>query len=133
MLSVDCGLLWQTSEHRYTSAEREIYVITDLCLTHPLAGATEVTWQQWAPETLDDRSARPSDEDLVLLACRRTTFEWVLRRAAMATDPAGTRVRGTLRLGSSNRRIVPTVLIRPTAFPPESVNQMFRSGPIARP
>ena len=28
---------------------------------------------------------RPGDEDLVALACRRTTFEWVLRKAALAS------------------------------------------------
>ena len=50
------------------------------------AGATEVTWQDSAPETLDDRSPQPGDEDLVFLASRRTTFEWVLRRAALRTD-----------------------------------------------
>ena len=36
------------------------------------------------PPTLTDRSPRPGDEDLVALACRRTTFEWVLRRAVLA-------------------------------------------------
>jgi 2-polyprenyl-6-methoxyphenol hydroxylase-like FAD-dependent oxidoreductase len=50
------------------------------------AGATEVAWQDMAPPTLTDRAPRPGDEDLVLLACRRTTFEWVLRRAALGTD-----------------------------------------------
>lgn len=50
------------------------------------AGAHEVRWQDFAPETLDDRSAQPGDEDLALIACRRTTFEWVLRRAALRTE-----------------------------------------------
>jgi len=49
------------------------------------AGATEVAWGDAAPETLTDRTPRPGDDDLVLLACRRTTFEWVLRRAALET------------------------------------------------
>jgi 2-polyprenyl-6-methoxyphenol hydroxylase-like FAD-dependent oxidoreductase len=35
------------------------------------------------PPTLEDREAREGDEDLVALACRRTTFEWVLRRHAL--------------------------------------------------
>jgi 2-polyprenyl-6-methoxyphenol hydroxylase-like FAD-dependent oxidoreductase len=50
------------------------------------AGATEVSWADTTPETLDDTSPQPGDEDLTLLACRRTTFEWVLRRAALSTD-----------------------------------------------
>src|ERR1041384_4932918 len=39
------------------------------------AGATEVAWADMIPPALEDRSPRPGDEDLVLLACRRTTFE----------------------------------------------------------
>jgi 2-polyprenyl-6-methoxyphenol hydroxylase-like FAD-dependent oxidoreductase len=48
------------------------------------AGVTEVAWsdmarggKQFDPE--------PGDEDLAMLACRRTTFEWVLRREALET------------------------------------------------
>ena len=50
------------------------------------AGASEVAWQDFAPETLDDRTAQPGDEDMALIACRRTTFEWALRRAALRTE-----------------------------------------------
>lgn len=50
------------------------------------AGVTEVSWGDFRGDTLDDPSPRPGDEDLVMLACRRTTFEWVLRRAALDTD-----------------------------------------------
>ncbi len=50
------------------------------------AGAVEVAWGDFAPETLDDPSPMPGDEDLALLACRRTTFEWALRSAALHTD-----------------------------------------------
>jgi 2-polyprenyl-6-methoxyphenol hydroxylase-like FAD-dependent oxidoreductase len=49
------------------------------------AGATELRFLEGMPATILDRSARPGDEDLVALACRRTTFEWVLRRAALAS------------------------------------------------
>src|SRR3954471_7727869 len=45
------------------------------------AGATEMRFADMMPPTIDDPSPRPGDEDLVALACRRTTFEWVLRRA----------------------------------------------------
>jgi 2-polyprenyl-6-methoxyphenol hydroxylase-like FAD-dependent oxidoreductase len=47
------------------------------------AGATEIRFAEHLPETLTDRSARPGDDDLVALACRRTTFEWVLRSCAL--------------------------------------------------
>jgi 2-polyprenyl-6-methoxyphenol hydroxylase-like FAD-dependent oxidoreductase len=47
------------------------------------AGATEMPFTENLPETLTDRSPRPGDEDLVALACRRTTFEWVLRRCVL--------------------------------------------------
>jgi flavin-dependent dehydrogenase len=46
------------------------------------AGTTEVGWAEMAPATIEDRSPQAGDEDLVMLACRRTTFEWVLRRIA---------------------------------------------------
>src|SRR5207244_8824267 len=36
------------------------------------------------PPTIDDASPQPGDDDLVMLACRRTTFEWVLRRTVLA-------------------------------------------------
>ncbi len=48
------------------------------------AGATEMRFMDEMPPTILDRSPRPGDEDLVALACRRTTFEWVLRKAALA-------------------------------------------------
>jgi 2-polyprenyl-6-methoxyphenol hydroxylase-like FAD-dependent oxidoreductase len=50
------------------------------------AGAHDVRWQDFAPSTLDDPSPRPGDEDLALIASRRTTFEWVLRRATLRAE-----------------------------------------------
>ncbi len=47
------------------------------------AGATEMRFTEMAPEGMVI-APEPGDEDLVGLACRRTTFEWVLRRAALA-------------------------------------------------
>src|SRR5262249_41787054 len=44
------------------------------------AGATDWPLTLRLPETMDDRGPKPGDEDLVMLACRRTTFEWVLRK-----------------------------------------------------
>ncbi len=50
------------------------------------AGATELRFTDTLPEEILDREPRPGDEDLVALACRRTTFEWVLRRTVLAAE-----------------------------------------------
>jgi len=47
------------------------------------AGATEMDFISMLPAGMDP-TRRPGDEDLVALACRRTTFEWVLRRIVLA-------------------------------------------------
>jgi 2-polyprenyl-6-methoxyphenol hydroxylase-like FAD-dependent oxidoreductase len=48
------------------------------------AGVTEMRFADHLPAEITDRDPRPGDEDLVALACRRTTFEWVLRKAVLA-------------------------------------------------
>ncbi len=48
------------------------------------SGATEISFTANLPETLTDHDPRPGDEQLVAIACRRTTFEWVLRRLVLA-------------------------------------------------
>ena len=48
------------------------------------AGATEMRFGDDLPPTITDFAREPGDDDLVMLACRRTTFEWVLRSAANA-------------------------------------------------
>jgi 2-polyprenyl-6-methoxyphenol hydroxylase-like FAD-dependent oxidoreductase len=48
------------------------------------AGATEMAFGADLPPTLQGYEPLPGDDDVVMLACRRTTFEWVLRRAAVA-------------------------------------------------
>jgi flavin-dependent dehydrogenase len=69
------------------------------------AGATEVGWGDMIPDTITDRTSQPGDEDLVMLACRRTTFEWVLRRAGLSTDRVeirdGTIVNGLIATNGS--------------------------------
>ena len=47
-------------------------------------GATEMRFGEDLPATMVDFVPEPTDDDLSMLACRRTTFEWVLRRAALA-------------------------------------------------
>ena len=46
-------------------------------------GATEMRFGDGVPAEMEF-SPEPGDDDLVMIACRRTTFEWVLRRAALA-------------------------------------------------
>jgi 2-polyprenyl-6-methoxyphenol hydroxylase-like FAD-dependent oxidoreductase len=47
------------------------------------AGVTDWPLTVNLPPTIDDASPQPGDDDLVMLACRRTTFEWVLRRTVL--------------------------------------------------
>ena len=48
------------------------------------AGATEIRFCDNPPPEMADRQPRDGDEDLVALACRRTTFEWTLRTIVVA-------------------------------------------------
>lgn len=47
------------------------------------AGASEIRFGEDLPPTITNFEPRDDDDELVMLACRRTTFEWVLRRAAL--------------------------------------------------
>lgn len=46
-------------------------------------GATEIRFGDNLPAGME-LTREPGDDDLAMIACRRTTFEWVLRRSAMA-------------------------------------------------
>ena len=63
-------------------------------------GASEMRIGEMLPETMESFGYEPGDDELVMIACRRTTFEWVLRRAAMAeagvTFRTGTAVTGLI-------------------------------------
>ncbi len=67
------------------------------------AGAEELPLANLLRPGIDDASPRPGDEDLVLLACRRITFEWVLHRLvereANVTLRDGSDVRALLVAG----------------------------------
>lgn len=52
----------------------------DLLTALRAAGAAELDMLERPPVTLPPLEPEPGDEDLVALGCRRTTFEWVLRR-----------------------------------------------------
>jgi 2-polyprenyl-6-methoxyphenol hydroxylase-like FAD-dependent oxidoreductase len=62
------------------------------------AGATPLDMLERPPQTLPPLTPQPGDEDLVALGCRRTTFEWVLRRNVLrrpgVTLLGGAQVRG---------------------------------------
>ncbi|HXQ23982.1 MAG TPA: FAD-dependent oxidoreductase [Candidatus Acidoferrales bacterium] len=64
------------------------------------AGARELRMMEHPPHTLRGLTLQPGDEELVALGCRRTTFEWVIRRAVLAGGNvsliAGTTVRGLI-------------------------------------
>lgn len=64
------------------------------------AGAAELDMLERPPLTLPPLTQEPGDEDLVALGCRRTTFEWVVRRNILARPGVsivpGALVRGLL-------------------------------------
>lgn len=49
------------------------------------AGAEELHFTDRVRQLFEDPELRPEDDDLVFLACRRITFEWVLRRHVLDT------------------------------------------------
>jgi len=49
-------------------------------------GARELDMMERPPKTLPPLERQAGDEDLVALGCRRTTFEWVVRRSVLARD-----------------------------------------------
>ncbi|CAN5661401.1 hypothetical protein BH10ACT3_BH10ACT3_16800 [soil metagenome] len=51
------------------------------------AGATPMDFIEMLPEGMD-RTAMPGDSELVAIACRRTTFEWVLRSTVLGEGSA---------------------------------------------
>jgi 2-polyprenyl-6-methoxyphenol hydroxylase-like FAD-dependent oxidoreductase len=50
-------------------------------------GANDLYFRDYLPPTLVDRTPDPGDDELTLFACRRITFEWVLRQRVLA-NPA---------------------------------------------
>ncbi len=83
------------------------------------AGATEMRFADNLPVEIVDREPRAGDEDLVALACRRTTFEWVLRRIVLATDTVTLRhgmvVDGLVAASDAEPRQITGVRVRPAA------------------
>jgi 2-polyprenyl-6-methoxyphenol hydroxylase-like FAD-dependent oxidoreductase len=84
------------------------------------AGAYDVKWMDFAPDTLGVVTPEPGDEDLAMIASRRTTFEWVLRKAALRTD------RVELRDGVK----VTGLMTAPDSSPPRVTGVRTESGDI---
>lgn len=74
------------------------------------AGATELRFGDDLPPTITDFVREPGDDDLSMIACRRTTFEWVVRRAAIAegrvTFRTGVAVDGFVADAPGSRHVV---------------------------
>jgi 2-polyprenyl-6-methoxyphenol hydroxylase-like FAD-dependent oxidoreductase len=66
-------------------------------------GAEQLRFTDRARQLFDDPPLEPEDDDIVALACRRVTFEWVLRRHVIATDRVELR-DGARVLGLESRR-----------------------------
>jgi 2-polyprenyl-6-methoxyphenol hydroxylase-like FAD-dependent oxidoreductase len=94
----------------------------DVLTTMAEWGVTELTVDRLMPTTITDRTPLPGDDQIVLLACRRLTLEWALRRAVLAEPGVtwkggvgasglhaeGTDVRG---LGLEDGSIVPADVV----------------------
>ena len=61
------------------------------------AGAAEIRLGERMPPTLSDRSPQPGDEELLMLGCRRTTFETVLRREVVRRPRVRVELDSTVR------------------------------------
>src|SRR3954452_24567094 len=76
------------------------------------AGVTDWPLTTNLPPTIDDASPQPGDDDLVMLACRRTTFEWVLRSRVLAAPHVtlrdGVVVEGLIGAGGTVRGVHPS-------------------------
>ena len=87
---------WETWERRGVPQSRLAHVFLgrmrnairdehpDLYAELLAAGATEICFADWMPPTIEDRSPRPLDEDIVMLGIRRVALEHHLRRAIAA-------------------------------------------------
>lgn len=90
------------------------------------AGATEMRFGEDLPSTMENYERQPGDDDLAMIACRRTTFEWVVRRAAMAEG----RVR--FRTGVGVDGLVTAPVSMPGSMSPSTPESMLESMSTSR-
>ena len=81
------------------------------------AGVAEASLSSQMPPSLADRTGRPGDEQLTMLMTRRSTLDWVLRRAAVAQP--GVTVRGGVQA---------TGLLATPGSPPHVTGVRTRAG-----
>lgn len=90
------------------------------------AGASEIRFCDMPPAELVPLAPEPGDDDLVAIACRRTTFEWVLRRTVLAEPDVtlldGVAVEGLVTpAGGDGPPVVTGVRVREVATGAERV------------
>jgi 2-polyprenyl-6-methoxyphenol hydroxylase-like FAD-dependent oxidoreductase len=76
------------------------------------AGATELKLGDDLPPTMVGFEREPADDDLVMLACRRTTFEWVLRNTVVGEGRVRFTRTGAVGLLNDGHRITGAKLER---------------------
>ena len=73
------------------------------------AGAEPLRFRDMAEQLMPDAVFVPEDDEITLIACRRTTFEWVLRRHVAAQPgvrvESGVRVLGLPAIQSDDPRV----------------------------
>lgn len=100
------------------------------------AGVAEATLPSQMPPTLVDRSPRPGDERFTVLQTRRSTFDWVLRRA-VANEPgvsmrSGEQVLALRSAGGTPPRVTGVVTTRGELGADLVVDATGRRTPIDR-
>ena len=85
------------------------------------AGARELKMLEVPPQTMRGLVPEPGDKDLVILGCRRTTLEWVVRRHVLARP-------GVSLLGGATV----TGLLGEAGDPPRVTGVALREGETAR-
>lgn len=86
------------------------------------AGASEMRFGENLPPTMEGFEPEPGDDELVMIAARRTTFEWVLRRSVLAQDGVEIRTgNGVVGLTGSDARATGVRLDDGTELPADLV------------
>ena len=100
-------------------------------------GATEMPFGGDLPPEMTNYEPEPADDELAMLACRRTTFEWVVRRAAVAEGRVefrtGVAVKAVIAdAGSSTARVTGVVSATAPNWPAISSSSPPAAGALRR-
>jgi len=92
-------------------------------------GAGELGFADMVARLAPGAALEPGDEDVVLLACRRVTFEWVLRRHVLDTGLVdfrdGVRVEGLLAAPGAPPHVTGVRIVEPGAGAPRELAADF--------